>query len=195
MNPIDTNSFIKSFVINDLLGLAVADNDSSRLKYKQKRGSKMEAIEQTRILTLKDSMAFNLFHVCHLLSYLKNCFKLLTKAMHTLTMTFLNPRWKRDEMDMRKRVFEMLLNCTVEMSHLGEQYLYRITVLWIWASEKLSCPSKPGAWTFQPLNSRLVCLPHQFSWICSYSLKEIVKDKYCYFSMIPNGNGIKYESI
>lgn len=43
----------------------------------------MEAIEQTRILTLKDSMAFNLFHVCHLLPYyLKNCLKLLTKAMN-----------------------------------------------------------------------------------------------------------------
>ena len=83
MNSIDRNSFIKSLVINDLLGLVVADNDSSRLKYKQNRGSKMEAIEQTRILTLKDSMTFNLFHVCHLLPYLKNCFKLLTKAMNT----------------------------------------------------------------------------------------------------------------
>lgn len=44
MNSTDTNYFIKSLVINDLLSLVIADNDSSRLKYKQKWGSKMEAI-------------------------------------------------------------------------------------------------------------------------------------------------------
>lgn len=83
MNSIDTNSFIKSLVINDLLGLVIADNDSSRLKYKQKWGSKMEAIRANQNPDIERFPWPLIFHSCHLLPYyLENCFK-LTKAMNT----------------------------------------------------------------------------------------------------------------